>query len=140
MTILDLSEPAHASAARRLDSEPVVWLTTVSPSGQPQSTPVWFLWDGGEFLIYGAASGLKKRNIEADPRVSLHLDGNGRGGDNVIFEGTATVDAAGPAADAVPAYIGKYRASIDSNGWTPQGFASDYPHRIRIRPTRARIW
>jgi PPOX class probable F420-dependent enzyme len=140
MTILEENEPRHAAAARRLESEPVVWLTTVSPAGQPQSTPVWFLWDAGEFLVYGAASGPKKRNIEANPHVSLHLDGNGRGGDNVIFEGSATVDATGPAADAVPAYISKYRTSMDANGWTPQGFAADYPHRIRIRPTRARIW
>ncbi len=44
MTILDQGKPAHAAAAGRLQSEPIIWLTTVTPSGQPQSTPVWFLW------------------------------------------------------------------------------------------------
>jgi hypothetical protein len=57
MTILNQEEPAHAAAAGRLQAEPVIWLTTVASSGQPQSTPVWFLWEGGRFLIYGAASG-----------------------------------------------------------------------------------
>jgi PPOX class probable F420-dependent enzyme len=140
MTILNPENPAHAAAADRLQAEPIIWLTSVAPSGQPQSTPVWFLWEDGEFLIYGAANGPKIRNIESNPHVSLHLEGNGRGGANVIFEGSARVDPAGPRADAVPAYAEKYREFIDSYGWTPQSFSDDYPHVIRVSPTRARIW
>lgn len=140
MTILDQGNPAHAAAIERLHTEAIVWLTTVNPSGQPQSTPVWFWWQDGEFFIYGSADGPKTASIEANPLVSLHLDGNGRGGANVIFEGRATIDPAGPRADALPAYVEKYQAFIDSNGWTPQSFAADYPHLIRVVPTRARIW
>ncbi len=140
MTILNLENPAHAAAADRLQAEPIIWLTSVAPSGQPQSTPVWFLWEAGEFLIYGAANGPKIRNIESNPHVSLHLEGNGRGGANVIFEARGRVDPAGPRADAVPAYVEKYREFIDSYGWTPQSFSDDYPHVIRVSPTRARIW
>ena len=140
MTILDQGKPAHAAAADRLQSEPIIWLTTVTPSGQPQSTPVWFLWRDGEFLIYGAKNGPKNESIEANPHVSLHLEGNGRGGANVIFEGEARIDPNGPRADAVPEYIDKYRGFIDSYGWTPQSLSGDYPHVIRVTPTRARIW
>ena len=43
MTILNTGEPAHVAAAGRLQAEPIVWLTAVTRSGQPQSTPVWFL-------------------------------------------------------------------------------------------------
>ncbi len=140
MAILNLDKPAHAAAEGRLQAEPIIWLTTVNPSGQPQSTPVWFLWSDGEFVIYGAANGPKNRSIEANPLVSLHLEGNGRGGGNVIFEGRARIDPDGPPADAVPVYIEKYREFIDSYGWTPRSFAADYPHLIRVVPARARIW
>jgi PPOX class probable F420-dependent enzyme len=140
MTILNPEEPAHAAAAARLRTEPVIWLTTVARSGQPQSTPVWSLREAGEFLIYGLANGPKTRNIGSNPHVCLHLEGNGRGGANVIFEGTARIDPAGPTADAVPAYIEKYRQFIDAYGWTPESFATDYPYVIRVSPTRARIW
>jgi PPOX class probable F420-dependent enzyme len=140
VTILDPGRPAHADAARRLRSEPIIWLTTVTRSGQPQSTPVWFLWQDGEFLIYGSTSGPKTGYIQANPLVSLHLDGDGRGGANVIFEGRAAVEEAGPPADTVPAYTEKYRELIDSYGWTPQSFARDYPHLIRVTPTRVRAW
>jgi len=40
MTILNAENPAHAAAASRLQAEPIIWLTTVTRSGQPQSTPV----------------------------------------------------------------------------------------------------
>jgi PPOX class probable F420-dependent enzyme len=140
MTILNADDPAHATATGRLGAEPIIWLTTVAPSGQPQSTPVWFLWEDGQFLIYGAANAPKTRNIASNPHVSLHLEGNGRGGANVIFEATATLDPAGPGPDAVPAYLDKYRGFIDSYGWTPESFARDYPHRFLMSPTRARVW
>ncbi len=140
MTILDQGKPTHAAAESRLQSEPIIWLTTVTPSGQPQSTPVWFLWQDGEFLIYGAAGGPKNRNITANPHVSLHLEGDGQGSGNVIFEGDAQIDPDGLSADAVPAFVGKYQSFIDSFGWTPKSFAADYPHVIRVEPTRARIW
>ena len=40
----------------------------------------------------------------------------------------------------MPEYIDKYRGFIDGHGWTPQSFSGDYPHVIRVTPTRARIW
>jgi hypothetical protein len=39
-----------------------------------------------------------------------------------------------------PAHATAANRYIDSYGWTPQGFARDYPHLIRVSPTRARIW
>jgi PPOX class probable F420-dependent enzyme len=140
LIILDQDNPKHAAADQRLRSEPMVWLTTVTPAGQPQSTPVWFLWADGEFLIYGAARGPKNASIEANPHVSLHLEGNGRGRDNVIFEGRARLDPAGPRAEDVPDYVAKYQSFLDDYGWTAASFSNDYPHVIRVTPTRARIW
>ena len=138
--MLNQENSAHAAAAGRLREEPVIWLTTVTESGQPQSTPVWFLWEGQEFLVYGLKDGRKTRNIASNRRVSLHLDGNGRGGGNVIFEGTARIDPGGPSADMVTGYVEKYRSFIESYGWTPESFAGDYPDVIRVTATRARIW
>ncbi|HVB41081.1 MAG TPA: TIGR03667 family PPOX class F420-dependent oxidoreductase [Streptosporangiaceae bacterium] len=133
-------KPIDATADARLRSEPIIWLTTVSAQGQPQSTPVWFLWDGSEFLIYGSKDGQKTRNIQANPRVSLHLDGNGAGGGIVTFECTARVDSTGPPASAVTEYVAKYGERIESYGWNLESVARDYPHVIRATPTRARIW
>jgi PPOX class probable F420-dependent enzyme len=112
---------------------------TVSPAGQPQPSPIWFEWDGSSILVYSKPDTPKLRNIAANPRVSLHLDGNGAGGDIVIVSGTAALSDDGPA-DSVPTYIEKYRALIDRNGWSPADFAAMYSVPLRIEPTRLRGW
>jgi PPOX class probable F420-dependent enzyme len=138
--MLNLDNEKHAAADARLRAEAIIWLTTVSESGQPQSSPVWFLWDGAEFVIYGSKDGKKTGNIAANPHVELHLDGDGVGGGIVVFECMARIDQNGPPADSVAAVAAKYGERIESYGWTQAGFARDYPHVIRATPTRARIW
>jgi hypothetical protein len=72
--------------------------------------------------------------------VSLHLEGNSVGGDNVIFEGTAAILADGRTPLDASEYLEKYRSRIESYGWTAESFAADYSDGVRVRPTRARIW
>jgi hypothetical protein len=52
METLDANNPKHARADDKLRHEIAAWLTTVTAEGQPQSTPIWFHWDGSTFLIY----------------------------------------------------------------------------------------
>src|SRR3712207_8123899 len=68
--MLDAEGGAGARAEDRLRGEEVAWLTTVRPDGQPQSVPVWFLWDGEAFLVYSRPGARKLRNIEANPKRS----------------------------------------------------------------------
>lgn len=138
--MLDPSQEAHAHADRRLRSEQVAWLTTVRADGQPQSTPVWFLWDGRTFLLYSQPGAQKVRNLAANPRVALHLDDDGSGGDVVTFEGTATVEPDTPRADRMDGYLAKYQAAIEALGYEPGPFARTYSTAIRVRPTRVRAW
>ncbi len=138
--MLDRSDPVHAEAEERLRTEIVAWLTTVSPEGQAQSSPVWFLWDGETFLVFSRPNQAKLVNIAANPRVSLHLRGTQTGDDIVIFEGRAEILGDEPRADGIPDYVAKYEGQIDEMGWTPSSFAADYSQAIRISPTRARVW
>src|SRR5262249_36948983 len=73
------------------------------------------------------------RNIAGNPRVALHLEGNGRGGDIIVVTGEAAVSEAEPSADQVPAYVEKYAEPIERNGWAPASFAEDYSVPIRVR-------
>lgn len=130
----------NPAAEQRLRDELIIWLTTVSPSGQPQTSAVWFLWDGTEFLVYSLPNTARTRNIQANPAVSLNLDGDGQGGSVVTVEGVARIDLETPVSTEMPAYASKYRAKIAGHGWTPESFAADYPIPIRITPTRARSW
>jgi PPOX class probable F420-dependent enzyme len=136
--MLDESSEFGQRAARRLRDERLAWLTTVSPRGTPQPVPVWFLWDGdASILLYSRPDTPKLRNISANPPVSLHLDGNGQGGDIVVCLGHALVSD-DPPAHEIDEYVEKYRALIERNRWTPESFAADYSVPLRIAITRIR--
>ena len=139
MAVLDLRKRKHAHAAKRLRNELIVWLTTVSRQGQPHSSPVWFFWDGDVFHLFSQPRRPKLRNISANPRVSLHLEGGQEGDDIVVFEGRARIVRNGEPATSLPGYVRKYRRLIANYGWTPESFAADYAVPIVIRPTRVRV-
>jgi PPOX class probable F420-dependent enzyme len=132
-----VSESFEQRAERRLREELVAWLVTVSPKGTPQPVPVWFLWEGSSILLYSRPGKPKLRNIAKNPRVALHLDSNGLGGDIVVVTGTARMSDDPPASE-VPEYVAKYRARIEGNGWTPESFAADYSVPVRIDVERLR--
>ena len=96
--MLDETTEFGQRATMRLHEERLAWLTTVSPRGTPQPVLVWFLWDGdASILLYSRPDTPKLRNIAKNPRVSLHLDGNGQGGDAVVCLGQASVSDDPPA-------------------------------------------
>jgi len=124
----------------RLDRATVIWLTTVSAEGQPQTSPVWFLWQDGVMVVYSLANAPRVRNLHGNTRVAINLDGDGEGGAVVTIEGTAVLDDAGPHSTELPAYQAKYLPRITEYGWTAASFARDYPQRIVITPTRLRAY
>ena len=138
--VVDPATPHGAHADQRLRRAVVIWLTTIRPDGQPQTSPVWFLWDGAGILIYSEPHAQKVRNIEANPTVSLNLDGDGEGGDIVSLEGGAEIVEGGPLAIEVGDYVEKYREYIARLGSEPEPFAHRYSTAIRVTPSRLRVY
>lgn len=137
--MLNLSAEASHALAERLRIESVAWITTVAPGGQPQSSPVWFLWEEGVFLVYAQPHSWKVRNVRANPKVSLHLNSD-EGGSVVTFEGSADISEAHPKAHEVAAYLAKYRKGIARIGMTPEQMGLEYATALRITPTRVRVY
>lgn len=133
---IDPSTAHGAHALERLTAEHIAWLTTVTPDGQPQSMPVWFLWTDGELLVYSHRTARRNRNIRANPRVSFHLRDDGQGDDIVTIECEARIDEATPPAGENPAYLAKYASWLERFGWTTEYFDAEYPVPVRLRPVR----
>ena len=136
--MIDQSTEFGARVARHLREEIVVWLTTVTPTGSPLPSPVWFLWDGAESISMYSMPGARVRNVEANPRVALNFDGDGLGGDIIIISGTAAIDHDAPPADRADGYRAKYDAHIARIGMAPEAFAQRYSVPLRIAFTRVR--
>jgi PPOX class probable F420-dependent enzyme len=138
MAWIDTSTDRGKHVERRLREDIIAWLTTVRPNGQPDTVPVWFLWEDGSVLIYSRPDKTKLHNLEQNPRVSLVVDDTRGGGDVIRIEGTAAVVAGHPLAHEHPAYLAKYARTIEYIGYDPEGFAKDYRVTIRLTPTRVR--
>ncbi len=137
--MIDANDTKGAHALERLAREHTGWLTTVTADGQPQTMPVWFLWDDGTILVYSARNARRNRNLAANPKVSFVLSTDDEGEDLVIVEGEAEQDPGFPQAKDYPPYLAKFQGFLDQYGWTPERFSTDYPHPVRIRPTRVRF-
>ena len=138
MLNLDTSTEFGARVAHRLRDEHIVWLTTVCRDQTPQPSPVWFLWDGTTFLVYSQPDTPKLRSIERNPKVALNFNGDGTGGDIIVFSGEVANATAEPPADEVSAYVEKYRDAISRIEMSPEGFAQEYSVAIRVTPTGLR--
>ncbi len=138
--MLNLSAEASAELGERLRAEGIAWLTTVSPDGQPQSSPVWFLWTDGSFLVYAQPRSWKVRNIRAHPQVSVHLNSDEHGGNVATFEGTARVADTVPPVHEQSDYLQKYRAGIASINMTPEQMGAEFSVPLVMTPTRVRVY
>jgi len=136
-SLLDTSTAKGKHVERRLNKEIVIWLATSGTGGRPRAVPVWFQWDGDSFLVY-SVPGQKVNDIEANPKVQLHLNTGPEGEDVVRIDGDAKRLRRHPLAYKVPDYIRKYAALVKSYGWTPEGFSRQYHIALRIRPTKIR--
>jgi len=134
---MSLAALTTGAAATRLETDEVIWLTTVRPDGQPQSSPVWFVWDGTNVVVFSRPGAGKVANIAANPLVALHLDD--RGDVVVSVEGRAEV-AADLRAERVAAYARKYRDGIARLGTDLDAYLGEFSVAIVIRPTRARVF
>ena len=133
------STPFGERVHRRLREERLIWLTTVGADGTPQPNPIWFLWDGADsILMYSLPDAARVRHIKRNPRVSLNLDGNGRGGDIIVLTGDAHISPDEPSADENPEYVEKYNDFIARGFGTPRKFAAEYSLPIRIKLTKVR--
>lgn len=141
MSVLPDSQSSFgARVRRRLDAETVIWLVTVNAAGVPQPNPVWFLFDPDteSLLVYNDHNARRLASIDAHPQVAAHFDGNGSGGDIVVFTGELRHDPDVPPANRNDAYLAKYRTEITGIGMDPDSFTERYSVPLRMRIAKVR--
>ncbi len=136
--MLDFTTKFGRRAARRLQREKVMWLTTVDSRGGPQPRPVWFHWDGQTLLVFSQPDAFKLRHIRQNPRVSANFNASEDGEDVVVLLGEARLLEERPAEERTKAYLRKYREGIKELGMTADSFRQSYAVPILITPAALR--
>lgn len=126
--------------AKALDNDLIGFITAVDESGQPQTSPVWFVRDGEDIIIYNQPETARFNSIAANPKVAFNLRGDRRARGAVIVEGVATKEETLPPPIDFPGYLDKYAREIERLGWTPESFSADYSTGLRLEVTRVRAW
>jgi PPOX class probable F420-dependent enzyme len=133
-----MSNEISEHLAERLKMEDVAWITTVRADGMPQPTPIWFLWEGGEFLVYSQPGAHKIANLCDNPKAAINLNSDEHGGSIAVFYGEARIDFNPTPAHQVPGYLEKYREGVANLDMSPEEMAGEYSASIRLKPTRVR--
>lgn len=56
-----------------LESEALAHVATIGPKGEPESSPVWFGWDGTYVRFSLTKTRQKYRNLQREPRIALSI-------------------------------------------------------------------
>jgi PPOX class probable F420-dependent enzyme len=132
--------PESGRAAERLGREIVGWLTTVTRSGRPQTSLVWFAVHDDAIYIQSQPGAAKLANIRANANVSFHLDSDGQGGDVVTVDGEAEI-LRGMSPELRETYLGKYERVIRERlHTTPEDMIEQYNTTVRVTPRHVRAW
>jgi len=138
MSVIDTTTELGRRVSGQLESDEIVWLTTVGADGTPQPSPVWFLWTEGEFLILSQPDKPKLRNIARNPRVALNFNGDRLGEEVATFTGTARLDDVAPTSTEMAAFTAKYIDSTVRIGYTSEQFHAAYSVPLRVTPEKLR--
>ena len=123
---------------QRLADEIVVWLTTVTPAGQPQPAPVWFVVADDHFVIYSRDDVPRLRNIAANPKVALNLNSDREGEELTVIHGEAEIIGREVKPSEDPAYAARYQEHLGYWDFSWETYDRGYPVRLHIRPTHVR--
>jgi PPOX class probable F420-dependent enzyme len=135
----DPATPFGKRVRERLETERIVWFTTVGADGTPQPNPVWFVWDGAdEIMSYNRPDAHRITHVEARPDVALHFNSDRHGMDVVVARGFASVDRDATPPDQSADYLEKYRDAMIRISGTLESFAAVYSLGVRVRLTRLR--
>jgi general stress protein 26 len=133
-TTKDLLAWSHLD--ERLAAATVYWLATSGPGGVPRVRPVDGLWHDAVLYVGGSPATRWVRDLVANPRVSVHLDG---GSDVAILEGTVELLEQGVDRALAETLAAMSNAKYPSYGMTPEMYEKG-PGPFVIRPAMAFGW
>lgn len=122
----DLLDWTHVD--ERLRAATVYWIATAGRGGTPHVRPVDGLWHEGVLYVGGSPETRWARDLEANPRLAVHLDG---GSDVVILEGEAELLEHGVDADLAVTLADLSNAKYPQYGMTPEMYGGPGPYAFR---------
>lgn len=116
-------------ALQKLQTQQVIWFSSVRGDGRPHLAPIWFVWHAGKIYVSTDPKSVKSKNIRRDGRVALALED---GVKPVICEGIARPLPPPYDNGLKAAFFAKYEWDLDTE--------QQYNDLIEITPVKWMMW
>jgi PPOX class probable F420-dependent enzyme len=130
----DLGLLQHSASRELLQSKIPARLAYIAIDGTPRVIPIWFHWNGAEFVMGTPAKAPKLKALAKNPKVSLTIDDNTFPHKVLLVRGTAHLE---PMNGVVPEYAmaaERYFGPAQGKAWVAQ-MGQMIPSMVRITIT-----
>jgi PPOX class probable F420-dependent enzyme len=131
----DLSLLQHPASRQLLESKIPARLAYIATDGTPRVVPIWFHWNGTDFVMATPPKAPKVKALARNPRVALTIDDNTFPHKVLLVRGTARLETV---RGIVPEYAlaaERYFGSEQGKAWVKQlGSMIQEMVRITITP------
>ena len=114
-----------------LQSTALAFVSTLGPKGEPQTSPVWFEWDGSVLRFSHTKARQKYRNLVRDPRIAVTIVDPATPFRYIEIRGTATIED-----DPTKAYINVMSKKYTGNEHYQGNQPGDERIIISVKPER----
>ena len=95
-------------------------LAYVWPDGTPRVVPVWFHWNGAEFVLATPPKAPKLKALKVNPKVALTIDDNTFPHNVLMVRGTATLEEVDGIVPEYELAAHRYFGEAQGRAWVQQ--------------------
>src|SRR5690349_12360990 len=127
----DLALLQHPAAKELLQSKIPARLAYVWTDGTPRVVPIWFHWNGSEFVMGTPPKAPKLKALAKNPKVALTIDDNTFPHKVLLIRGTARLVPVDGVAPEYASAADRYFGAEQGKAWVAQ-MGSMVPSMVRV--------
>jgi len=124
----------HPASKELLQSTIPARFAYVWTDGSPRVVPIWFHWDGREFVLGSPSKAPKLKALSRNPKVALTIDDNSFPHKVLLIRGTARLEAMNGVVPEYALAAERYFGAEGGRAWVAQ-LASMVQEMVRITIT-----
>ena len=106
-----MTDALSPEVIEKLQTQKVIWFTSVRPEDRPHMAPMWFVWHEDKFYVSTGPNSVKAQNIQRNPQVVIALED---GTNPVICEGSARAISSPAPVPVADAFFRKYEWNLST--------------------------
>lgn len=124
----------HPASKELLQSKIPARLAYIGTDGTPRVVPIWFHWNGREFVLGTPPKAPKLKALAKHPKVALTIDDNNFPHKVLLVRGTAKLNSVNGVAPEYALAAERYFGEQQGKAWVTQ-VSSMSPQMVRIAIT-----